>query len=107
MCEKHGNEFIDYKCMYCCSIALFICCKGRYYFCTPCHNDIMNGGKHKPKKGCVGGKDCPLGLECHPEADDDPKKSMFSLGCSLCRSEHLALIEDRKDASSGANLEKR
>ena len=107
MCEKHGNEFIDYKCMYCCSIALFICCKGRYYFCPPCHNDAMNGGQHKPKKGCVGGEDCPLGIECHPEADDDPKKSMFSLGCSLCRSEHLALIEDRKDASSGANLEKR
>ena len=33
MCEKHGNEFIDFKCMYCCSVGLFMCREGRYYFC--------------------------------------------------------------------------
>ena len=43
-CEDHGNEFIDYKCMYCCSVAVFFCCGGRYTFCTPCHNDAMSGG---------------------------------------------------------------
>ena len=107
MCEKHGNEFIDYKCMYCCSIALFICGRGQHYFCTPCHNDAMNNGKHKPKKGCKGGKNCPLGLAEHPEANMDPKKAMFPLGCSLCRSEKLGFIAENKKAGTGANLEKR
>ena len=51
-CEKHGNEFIDFKCKYCCSIALFFCCGGNEHFCTPCHNDAMNGGKHGAKTEC-------------------------------------------------------
>ena len=89
MCHKHGNEFIDFKCMYCCSVAMFICASGRYYFCQPCHNDIMNGGKHKAQTKCIGGADCPLGVYSHPEAGDDPKKAAFALGCSLCRSNHL------------------
>ena len=107
MCVEHGNEFIDFKCMYCCSIGLFVCCKGRYYFCTPCHNDIMNGGKHKAKSKCTGGKDCPLGIPEHPQADDDPKRSAFAIGCSLCRSNRLALVQERKDAQNGINLENR
>jgi len=32
-CEEHGNEFIDWKCMYCCSMAIFICVGGSMYFC--------------------------------------------------------------------------
>ena len=107
MCEKHGNEFIDYKCMYCCSIALFICCKGRYYFCTPCHNDIMNGGKHKAQSECTGGPQCALGIASHPAASDDPKASAFSLGCSLCRSEKLGIVADNQAAGNGVNLEVR
>ena len=43
MCEKHGNEFVDWKCMFCCSIALFICSGGTGNYCTPCHNDAMAG----------------------------------------------------------------
>ena len=89
ICKKHGNEFIDRKCMFCCSLAQFICCRGRFYFCQPCHNDAMNGGKHGPKTACEGGENCPLGLEWHPKAHDDPKKGAFALGCSLCRSNNL------------------
>ena len=107
MCKKHGNEFIDFKCMYCCSIGLFICVKGRYYFCQPCHNDAMNGGKHKPQTKCTGGEGCPLGIPYHPEASDDPNKSCFAIGCSLCRSEKLALLGDRAGAGTGANVEQR
>ena len=43
MCEQHGNEFVDWKCMFCCSIALFICAAGTGNYCTPCHNDAMAG----------------------------------------------------------------
>ena len=28
MCKKHGNEFIDWKCMRCCSMAVFFCVGG-------------------------------------------------------------------------------
>ena len=91
MCNLHGNEFIDWKCMYCCSIALFICCGGRENFCTPCHNNAM-AGKKEIKSQCTGGKDCPLGLPGHPKADANANNSRFPLGCSLCRSEKLALI---------------
>ena len=104
MCEKHGNEYCDWKCMYCCSIALFYCAGGRMKFCTPCHNDAMNGGA-KVKTQCTGGENCPLGLKKHPKADGDRNKSSFPLGCSLCRSEKLALIAQNKNATAGINLE--
>mmetsp|Transcript_10738 Transcript_10738/g.13414 ORF Transcript_10738/g.13414 Transcript_10738/m.13414 type:complete len:90 (-) Transcript_10738:416-685(-) len=54
MCEKHGNEFVDWKCMYCCSIALFICAGGTGNYCTPCHNDAM-AGRLSVKTSCKGG----------------------------------------------------
>ena len=47
MCEIHGNEFIDWKCMFCCSVALFACTGGTGFYCTPCHNDAM-AGRRKP-----------------------------------------------------------
>ena len=101
MCDKHGNGFIDFKCTFCCSIALFFC-GGNRYFCTPCHNDAMNGGKAKAKSKCTGGKNCPLGIPEHPKAG-----SNFVIGCSLCRSNNLDFLEERKDAQSGINLEAR
>lgn len=59
MCDKHGNEFVDWKCMYCCSIALFICTGGTGNYCTPCHNDAM-AGRLSVKTQCKGGDACPL-----------------------------------------------
>lgn len=107
MCEKHGNEFIDFKCMYCCSVGLFMCSQGRNYFCQSCHNDAMNGGKHQPQTDCTGGPNCPLGIPHHPMAGRDPSKSAFALGCSLCRSEQLSLVSEREGASNGVNVETR
>jgi len=83
ICTKgHGSEFIDWKCMFCCSVALFFCGGVGWWFCDRCHS---NGGKFI--KDCKG-KNCPLKV-LHPPAGRDPKKSSFPLGCSLCRSEHL------------------
>ena len=108
MCEKHGNEYCDWKCMYCCSIALFYCTGGGGKFCTPCHNDAMSsGGRQKVKTDCTGGANCPLGLKSHPKADGDRNKSSYPLGCSLCRSEKLALIAQNENAGAGVNLEMR
>ena len=67
MCKTHGNEFIDWKCMYCCSIAVFYCVGGRYVFCTPCHNDAMGQRLNKTDPPeCLGGPECPLGIPKHP-----------------------------------------
>ena len=82
ICDIHGAEFIDWKCMYCCSIALYNC-GGSIFYCGPCHDDITK----RPKKDC-GGVNCPLKIP-HPPAGNDPKKSAFALGCSICRSNHL------------------
>ena len=106
ICEKHGNEFIDWKCMYCCSLATFICAGGTGNYCTPCHNDAM-AGRLNPKSQCVGGKECPIGVPKHPIAGRDPKTARFPLGCSLCRSEKLNLIASNEEADTGMNVERR
>jgi len=38
-CDLHGNEFADFKCQYCCSIALYVTDNGTKFFCQPCFND--------------------------------------------------------------------
>ena len=103
-CKKHGNEFIDWKCMRCCNMAVFFCRGGKYTFCTPCHNDAM-ANKNNIKSKCTGGPKCPLGLASHPKASTE--NSCFPMGCSLCRSEKLALIAANEQASAGVNLEAR
>ena len=85
-CEKHGKNHIDWKCQYCCSVALFHCF-GTNYFCEPCHTEFCSRGGQVELK-CCGGKNCPLGVD-HPPADIDYRKSVYPLGCGLCRTEKL------------------
>ena len=35
-CDKHGFDYIEYKCKFCCSFALWFCF-GTTHFCDPCH----------------------------------------------------------------------
>ena len=86
-------------------MAVFFCRGGNYTFCTPCHNDAM-ARRINIKSKCKGGPDCPLGLASHPIASIN-KSSCFPMGCSLCRSEKLALIAANEQASAGVNLEER
>ena len=106
MCDLHGNEFVDWKCLFCCSLATFICAGGTGHYCTPCHNDAM-AGRLNTKTQCVGGAECPLGVPRHPKANRDAKKARFPLGCSLCRSEKIALIKTNENANAGMNVERR
>ena len=78
-CKKHGHKHITWKCHLCCSEALFRC--GNAYFCEPCHRNPWS----TPPNDC-GGVNCPLGVP-HPPASRDAVKSMYPLGCSLCRME--------------------
>jgi len=87
----HDPQYIDWKCMYCCSVALFNCHGGTNWFCDRCHSE---GGK---KLRDCGGKKCPLNVP-HPPASKDHKKSAFALGCSLCRSDHLKDFDEAQAA---------
>ena len=74
-CNKHGAEYIDFKCKWCCSISLWFC-HGNTHYCDPCHRVA---GRNKPTN-CAGVESCPLKV-AHPPAGTE-----FALGCSLCRS---------------------
>ena len=78
-CDKHGTDYIDYKCRYCCSVALFFC-GGNTHYCDPCHNDAI--ARRLKTKDCHG-QNCPLGVK-HP-----PGGQEFALGCGLCRSNKI------------------
>ncbi|GJP38579.1 hypothetical protein CLOM_g23019 [Closterium sp. NIES-68] len=72
--SNHGQESVQFKCRFCCSIATFIC-GGSTHYCTPCHN-----GGNTPANSCMGGDGCPLRVAWHPKAPAE-----FCLGCALCR----------------------
>jgi E3 ubiquitin-protein ligase MYCBP2 len=40
MCPKHGTDYLEYKCRYCCSVAVFFCF-GTTHFCNACHADFQ------------------------------------------------------------------
>ncbi|GAB0089301.1 hypothetical protein DMENIID0001_038200 [Sergentomyia squamirostris] len=88
MCPKHGTDFLEYKCRYCCSVAVFFCF-GTTHFCDTCHDDfqrLTNIPKNKlprcpagPKAKQLLGEDCPLHI-VHPATGEE-----FALGCGICR----------------------
>jgi len=74
ICKTHGTEYIEFKCRYCCVIAIWFCF-GTTHFCEPHHNDGGGKGVH-----CDGKKEtCALGV------DHKPNPVEMSLGCSLCK----------------------
>jgi E3 ubiquitin-protein ligase MYCBP2 len=79
--KKHA-EFHEWKCRYCCSIAIWFCW-GTTHFCEPCHQkayELRDRKKEKLPK-CPGKELCPLKMD-HP-----PTGTEFSLGCGLCNNE--------------------
>jgi E3 ubiquitin-protein ligase MYCBP2 len=92
-CKKHQEKFIDFKCRYCCSVALFFCF-GTHHFCDPCHKKAYELRKKAEKdlKQCKGKDKCPLKID-HP-----PNGKEYALGCGLCRElKHNAEPADDKD----------
>jgi hypothetical protein len=77
-CDVHGTDYIEFKCKFCCSVALWFC-HGNTHYCDPCHKVA---GKAHPKD-CPGNnkaEKCPLKID-HPASGEE-----FALGCGLCRS---------------------
>ncbi|CAG9781999.1 unnamed protein product [Diatraea saccharalis] len=89
-CPKHGADFLEYKCRYCCSVAVFFCF-GTSHFCNACHDDfqrVTNIPKHLLPQCPAGPKgeqlpgsadECPLHVQ-HPSTGEE-----FALGCGICR----------------------
>merc|ERR1712086_511163 len=90
ICTRRGKEYLQFKCRYCCSVAVFFCF-GTTHFCNACHEnlqvqDIRKEALPPCPTGPVGTAltgDCPLGVE-HPPAGEE-----FCLGCSICRRAQL------------------
>lgn len=83
VCDKHGPLNIQYKCRYCCTVAIWYC-YGTTHFCEPCHN---HDGYEGPKP-CLGADGCPF-QGCHA-----PNGEEFALGCSMCTYEMEALPDE-------------
>ena len=85
-CEAHGNDFLEYKCRYCCSLAVFFCF-GNTHFCSKCHekaHKLQNTALEKLPK-CPAGPDLEqLDGECPLKVKHPPTGEEFSLGCGLC-----------------------
>lgn len=81
-CKKHGKEFIEYKCKFCCKIASWFCW-GTTHFCEDCHVRQCKGdyvSKYpKEKLPKCNPATCELKVR-HP-----PNGEEFALGCSICR----------------------
>ncbi|XP_038216347.1 E3 ubiquitin-protein ligase highwire [Zerene cesonia] len=93
ICSKHGSDFLEYKCRYCCSVAVFFCF-GTSHFCNACHDDfqrVTNIPRHLLPQCPAGPKgeqlpgtteECPLHVQ-HPATGEE-----FALGCGVCRNAH-------------------
>jgi len=82
-CPKHGKDYIEFKCKFCCSIATWFCW-GSTHFCESCHKRQCEGDyvskytKDKLPK-CTGKNSCPLKVDHKGNGEE------FALGCALCR----------------------
>ena len=89
MCPKHGTDFLEYKCRYCCSVAVFFCF-GTTHFCNACHDDFQKLTNMREFPKCPAGPrgkqldtdECPLHVK-HPPTGEE-----FALGCGVCRNAH-------------------
>src|SRR3569833_360372 len=84
-CKKHGTDFIEFKCKFCCNISQWFCW-GNTHFCEPCHKrqnegDYVSRYERSRLPKCPGPEKCPLKIK-HPEKGEE-----FALGCALCRNE--------------------
>ena len=81
-CPKHGKDFIEYKCRFCCKIASWFCWQTTH-FCEDCHkrqekHDYLTNYPLDKLPKC-NKSTCEVGGH-HP-----PNGNEYALGCSICR----------------------
>ncbi|CDW73844.1 myc binding protein 2 [Stylonychia lemnae] len=77
-CDTHGEDYIEYKCQYCCELATWYC-EGLARFCNPCHDHACDNEIFP----CKGPKECPL------NGNHEPNGNEYAIGCRLCRIEYI------------------
>lgn len=81
-CPKHGKDYIEYKCRFCCKVASWFCWSTTH-FCEDCHKRQCAGdyvSKYpKEKLPKCNPATCEIKM-AHP-----PNGEEFALGCSICR----------------------
>lgn len=88
-CDKHGDEFISWKCKFCCSPAVWFCW-GTTHFCDPCHTEparVNSCAKEKLPKCPAGPKLVQLRGECQLKQKHPDPGCEFPLGCGMCHQE--------------------
>ncbi|CAD8171033.1 unnamed protein product [Paramecium pentaurelia] len=78
ICNQHGDKYIEFKCRFCCSVAVWFC-GGTTHYCEPCHSG-RNPNMNKP---CPGLEKCPLRIKHKPTGQEN------ALGCALCRTKRF------------------
>ena len=81
-CDKHGKDFIEYKCKFCCKIASWFCW-GTTHFCEDCHKRQCNEDyvSKYPKDRLP---KCDK-FTCEVGGNHPPNGEEFAIGCSICR----------------------
>ena len=97
---KAHAEFHEWKCRYCCSVAVWFCW-GNTHFCEPCHQKAYELRDMAPAKlpKCGGRLVCKLKCD-HPPAGDE-----FSLGCGACNNASNQVIRKVLDDDDKAKAE--
>jgi len=75
-CKNHGNEYIEWKCKFCCKTANWYCW-GTTHFCEECHQQASNIAR-KPRN------ELPL---CNCGVNHPPNGEEYCFGCTLCKLE--------------------
>ncbi|KAL0480957.1 hypothetical protein AKO1_013623 [Acrasis kona] len=75
VCPTHGSEYVEFKCRFCCSVAVWFCF-GTTHFCDKCHSGA------RAIQPCLGKGKCPIG------GDHPPNGNEHALGCGLCRNKY-------------------
>lgn len=86
ICKDHGTDYLEYKCRFCCSVAVYYCF-GTTHFCYKCHQtpmEMTNMAKSKLPKCPAGPNGTQLTGECPLKCEHPPTGEEFSLGCGIC-----------------------
>jgi E3 ubiquitin-protein ligase MYCBP2 len=77
---KHGNDYIEWKCKFCCNVAVYFCW-GNTHFCEPCHKEAVAVSKRPVDK-------LP---KCTCKVEHPSQGTEYCIGCSMCKLERLFL----------------
>lgn len=84
ICATHGADYIQWKCKFCCSPAIWFC-GGHTHFCDPCHRIPGQRWGQETKKDVSALPVCPGADACCVKGNHPPAFSEHCLGCSMCK----------------------